>query len=171
MFFSDTAINIDPSAHELATIALMTSKMVKLFGMEPVIAMVSYANFGSSSNPRAKKVSEAVAYLHENHPEMIVDGELQTDFALNSKMLQDIFSFSKLAGKKVNTIIFPNLDAANITYKILKELNSAESIGPILMGMRKPVHILQLDASVDEIVNMTAIAVIDAQQKEKKIEI
>jgi malate dehydrogenase (oxaloacetate-decarboxylating)(NADP+) len=171
MFFSDTAINIDPSAQELATIAQMTAKTVRLFGMEPVIAMVSYANFGSSNNPRAKKVSEAVAYLHENYPDMIVDGELQTDFALNSKMLQDIFPFSKLAGRRVNTIIFPNLDSANITYKILKELNSTESIGPILMGMRKPVHILQLDASVDEIVSMTAIAVIDAQQKEKRTEV
>lgn len=171
MFFSDTAINIDPTAQELATIAQMTSRTVKLFGMEPVIAMVSYANFGSSHNPRAKKVSEAVAFLHENYPDMIVDGELQTDFALNGKMLQDIFPFSKLAGKRVNTIIFPNLDSANITYKILKELNETESIGPILMGMRKPVHILQLDASVDEIVNMTAIAVIDAQQKEKRAEV
>lgn len=171
MFFSDTAINIDPSAQELATIAQMTAKTVRLFGMEPVIAMVSYANFGSSNNPRAKKVSEAVAYLHENFPDMIVDGELQTDFALNSKMLQDIFPFSKLAGRRVNTIIFPNLDSANITYKILKELNATESIGPILMGMRKPVHILQLDASVDEIVSMTAIAVIDAQQKEKRTEV
>jgi malate dehydrogenase (oxaloacetate-decarboxylating)(NADP+) len=171
MFFSDTAINIDPSAQELATIAQMTAKTVRLFGMEPVIAMVSYANFGSSNNPRAKKVSEAVAYLHENFPDMIVDGELQTDFALNSKMLQDIFPFSKLAGRRVNTIIFPSLDSANITYKILKELNATESIGPILMGMRKPVHILQLDASVDEIVSMTAIAVIDAQQKEKRTEV
>ena len=99
---------------------------------------------------------------------MIVDGELQTDFALNSEMLQDIFPFSKLAGRRVNTLIFPNLDAANITYKLLKELNGAESIGPIMMGMRKPVHILQLDASVDEIVNMTAIAVVDAQEKSKR---
>ena len=99
---------------------------------------------------------------------MVVDGELQTDFALNQKMLQDIFPFSKLAGRKVNTLIFPNLDSANITYKLLKELNNAESIGPIMMGMRKPVHILQLGASVDEIVNMTAIAVIDAQEREKR---
>ena len=131
------------------------------------MAMVSYANFGSSTNERASKVREAVSYLHRYYPDMIVDGELQTDFALNSEMLQDIFPFSKLAGRKVNTLIFPNLDSANITYKLLKELNKADSIGPIMMGMRKPVHILQLDASVDEIVNMTAIAVIDAQQKEK----
>lgn len=169
MFLSDTSINIDPSAKDLAKIAQMTSKVVKMFGMEPVIAMTSYSNFGSSENERAKKVREAVSYLHRHHPNMIVDGELQTDFALNKEMLEEIFPFSKLAGRKVNTLIFPNLDSANITYKLLKELNKADSIGPILMGMRKPVHILQLGASVDEIVNMTAIAVIDAQQKERKI--
>lgn len=167
LFLSDTSINIDPSATDLATIAQMTAKTVKMFGLEPVIAMTSYSNFGSSTNPRATKVREAVAMLHKNYPEMLVDGELQTDFALNSQMIKDIFPFSKLAGKKINTLIFPNLDAANITYKLLKELNKADSIGPIMMGMRKPVHIIQLGASVDEIVNMTAIAVIDAQQKEK----
>ncbi|MDA0178286.1 NADP-dependent malic enzyme [Mesoflavibacter sp. HG96] len=167
MFLSDTAINIDPSAKDLARIAQMTAKTMKMFGLEPVMAMTSYSNFGSSTNERASKVREAVKYLHNSYPDLIVDGELQTDFALNSEMLQDIFPFSKLAGKKVNALIFPNLDAANITYKLLKELNKADSIGPIMMGMRKPVHILQLDASVDEIVSMAAIAVIDAQQKEK----
>ena len=135
--------------------------------MEPVMAMVSYSNFGSSENDNASKVREAVAYLHRHFPELAVDGELQTDFALNDAMLRERFPFSKLVGKKVNALVFPSLDAANITYKLLKELNDAESIGPIMMGMRKPVHILQLGASVDEIVNMTAISVIDAQQKEK----
>ncbi|WP_299115780.1 NADP-dependent malic enzyme [uncultured Winogradskyella sp.] len=168
MFLSDTSININPSAKDLARIARMTSRVTKMFGMEPVTAMISYSNFGSSENPRAEKVKEAVAFLHKAYPEMVVDGELQTDFALNSKMLQDIFPFSKLAGHKVNTLVFPNLDAANITYKLLKELNKTESIGPIMMGMAKPVHILQLGASVDEIVNMTAIAVIDAQEREKR---
>lgn len=167
MFLSDTAINVEPSAKDLARIAQMTAKTMKMFGLEPVMAMTSYSNFGSSTNPRASKVREAVGYLHRAYPDLIVDGELQTDFALNSQMLQDIFPFSKLAGKKVNALIFPNLDAANITYKLLKELNKADSIGPIMMGMKKPVHILQLDASVDEIVSMAAIAVIDAQQKEK----
>ena len=167
MFLSDTAINVDPSAKDLARIAQMTAKTMKMFGLEPVMAMTSYSNFGSSTNPRASKVREAVGYLHRAYPDLIVDGELQTDFALNSQMLQDIFPFSKLAGKKVNALVFPNLDAANITYKLLKELNKADSIGPIMMGMKKPVHILQLDASVDEIVSMAAIAVIDAQQKEK----
>lgn len=170
MFLSDTAININPSADDLAKIAYMTSKVVKMLGIEPVIAMTSYSNFGSSDNPSSKKVREAVNYLHETYPEMIVDGELQIDFALNSKMLQDIFPFSKLAGRKVNTLVFPNLDAANITYKLLKELNKAESIGPIMIGMNKPVHILQLDASVDEIVNMVTVAVVDAQEREKRLQ-
>ncbi|MUU79250.1 NADP-dependent malic enzyme [Winogradskyella endarachnes] len=168
MFLSDTSINIDPNAKDLAKIARMTARVTKMFGIEPVTAMISYSNFGSSDNPRAEKVKEAVSYLHKAYPEMIVDGELQTDFALNSKLLQDIFPFSKLAGKKVNTLVFPNLDAANITYKLLKELNNTESIGPIMMGMRKPVHILQLGASVDEIVNMAAISVIDAQERDRK---
>ncbi|MGS2727410.1 NADP-dependent malic enzyme [Psychroserpens sp. BH13MA-6] len=168
MFLSDTSININPSANDLTRIAQMTAGVVKMFGMEPVMAMISYSNFGSSKNQTAIKVREAVDYLHKRHPDLVVDGELQTDFALNKEMLQDIFPFSKLAGRKVNTLIFPNLESANITYKLLKELNKADSIGPIMMGMKKPVHILQLDASVDEIVNMTAIAVIDAQQKEKR---
>ncbi len=167
LFLSDTAININPSASDLTKIAQMTAGVVKMFGMEPVMAMISYSNFGSSKNQTATKVGEAVAYLHKRHPNLLVDGELQADFALNSEMLQDTFPFSKLAGKKVNTLIFPNLESGNITYKLLKELNQADSIGPIMMGMRKPIHILQLEASVDEIVNMTAIAVIDAQQKEK----
>ena len=167
MFLSDTSININPSAKDLIKIAQMTSGVVKMFGLKPVMAMTSYSNFGSSKDQTATKVREAVSYLHKRHPDLLVDGELQTDFALNSKMLQSIFPFSKLCGHKVNTLIFPNLESANITYKLLKELNKAESIGPIMMGLRKPVHILQLDASVDEIVNMTAIAVIDAQQKEK----
>ncbi|WP_179319014.1 NADP-dependent malic enzyme [Winogradskyella helgolandensis] len=168
MFLSDTSINIDPSAKDLAKIARMTSRVSKMFGIEAVTAMISYSNFGSSENPRAEKVREAVAYLHKAYPEMVVDGEIQSDFALNPKLLQDIFPFSKLAGRKVNTLIFPNLDAANITYKLLKELNHAESIGPIMMGMRKPVHILQLGASVDEMVNMTAIAVVDAQERDRR---
>ncbi|MFT5628099.1 MAG: malate dehydrogenase (oxaloacetate-decarboxylating)(NADP+) [Glaciecola sp.] len=168
MFLSDTSINVNPSAEDLTRIAQMTAGVVKMFGMEPVMAMISFSNFGSSKNQTATKVREAVEYLHKRHPNLAVDGELQTDFALNKELLEATFPFSKLAGKKVNTLIFPNLESANITYKLLKELNKADSIGPIMMGMKKPVHILQLHASVDEIVNMTAIAVIDAQQKEKQ---
>tara|TARA_R100000935_G_scaffold13736_2_gene27433 strand:- start:9584 stop:11881 length:2298 start_codon:yes stop_codon:yes gene_type:complete len=168
MFISDTSINIDPTAKELAKIAQMTNHTMKMFGLTPVIAMISYANFGSSKDPHAVKVREAVAYLHRSNPDMLVDGELQTDFALNSQMLQKKFPFSKLAGKKVNALIFPNLDSANSNYKLLKELNNVESIGPIMLGMKKPVHILQLGASVEEIVHMAAVAVVDAQQKEKR---
>ena len=169
MFLSDTAINVNPTADDLAKIAIMTAKTARMFGIEPVIAMVSYSNFGSSSNESATKVREAVAYLHENYPDMAIDGEVQADFALNPEMLKAKFPFSKLAGKKVNTLIFPNLEAANITYKLLKELNKVDSIGPIMLGLGKPVHIFQLGASVEEMVNMATIAVIDAQEKEKKI--
>jgi malate dehydrogenase (oxaloacetate-decarboxylating)(NADP+) len=168
MFMSDTAINTNPTSEELAKIAIMTAKVAKLFGVEPVIAMISFSNFGSSTNDSANKVREAVEYLHKNYPEMIIDGEIQADFALNPEMLSKKFPFSKLAGKKVNTLIFPNLESANITYKLLKELNKVDSIGPIMLGMGKPVHIFQLGASVEEMINMAAIAVIDAQELEKK---
>ena len=168
MFLSDTAINPNPSADDLAKIALMTAKTARMFGIEPVIAMISFSNFGSSSNPSTNKVRDAVKFLHENHPELQVDGEIQADFALNSEMLKNKFPFSKLAGKKVNTLIFPNLESANITYKLLKELYKVDSIGPIMLGMDKPVHIFQLGASVEEMVNMVAVAVVDAQEKEKR---
>jgi malate dehydrogenase (oxaloacetate-decarboxylating)(NADP+) len=168
LFFSDTSINIDPTAKELANIAQMTNYTMKMFGLKPVIAMISYANFGSSKDPHAAKVREAVQMLHKSNPDMIVDGEIQTDFALNSEMLKNKFPFSKLAGNKVNALIFPNLDSANSNYKLLKEQKGVESIGPIMLGMKKSAHIFQLGASVEEMVNMTAIAVVDAQQKEKR---
>ncbi|QYS91691.1 NADP-dependent malic enzyme [Flavobacterium covae] len=168
MFLADTAINPNPTAEDLAKIALMTARTIKLFGMEPVMAMVSFSNFGSSKDESASKVREAVAYLHTHHPDLIVDGEIQTDFALNPEMLKSKFPFSKLAGQKVNTLVFPNLESANITYKMLKELYKVESIGPIMLGLDKPVHIFQLGASVEEMVNMATIAVIDAQEKEKR---
>ncbi len=167
MFLADTSINIEPTARELAKITQMTALVTGMFGIEPVIAMLSYANFGSSKHERASKVSRAVKYLHKYYPGIIVDGELQSDFALNADLLQKKFPFSKLAGKKVNTLIFPSLESANITYKLMKEMDKSESIGPIMLGMKKPVHILQLGASVEEIINMTAVAVVDAQEKEK----
>ena len=167
MFLADTAINIDHSAEELAEIAVMTAKEVRAFGFEPIIAMLSFSNYGSSKHPQAKKVKEAVRLLHQNHPDLVVDGEIQADFALNQDMGANTFPFSKLANRRVNTLVFPNLDAANITYKLLKELHGAKSVGPVMLGLEKPIHILQLGASVEEIVNMTAIAVIDAQLREK----
>lgn len=169
IFLSDTAINPNPTAEDIAKIAVMTAKTVRMFGMEPVLALVSFSNFGSSTDPSAVKVREAAAILHANHPDLIVDGEIQADFALNPDMLKDKFPFSKLAGKKVNTLIFPNLEAANITYKLMKELDKVVSIGPIMMGMDKPVHIFQLGASVEEMVNMAAVAVVDAQEKEYRL--
>lgn len=169
LFVSDTAINPEPTADDLTRIALMTAKTARLFGIEPVIAMISFSNFGSSAHKNAVKVNQAVAYMHEHHPDLIVDGEIQADFALNSEMLKSRFPFSKLAGKKVNTLIFPDLASANITYKLIKELNKSVSIGPIMLGMDKPVHIFQLGASVEEMVNMAAIAVVDAQEKEKRL--
>ncbi len=168
IFISDTSINIEPTSNELANIALMTAYTVKMFGIEPNIAMVSYSNFGSSNDPKAKTVKKAIEILHEHHPDLAIDGELQVDFALNKRLRNSKFPFSKLNNKKVNTLIYPNLDAANATYKLIKELNSVDSIGPILMGLNKPAHIFQLGASVDEMVNMSAVAVVDAQRKEKK---
>ena len=165
LFLSDTSINVDPGPKELAKIAQMTAQTVKMFGLEPVVALLSYNNFGSSPYPQAKKVSQAVSYLHRMFPSLIADGPIQSDFALNNDMLKERFSFSIINNKKVNTLIFPSLDAANITYKIIKELDDTSSIGPILMGLQQSAHILQLGASVDEIVNMAAIAGIDAQEK------
>ena len=165
LFLSDTTINVEPSAKELAKITQMTAKTAELFGLEPVVALLSFSNFGSSRFPQAKKVSEAVAMLHRTNPDLLVDGPIQSDFALNKELLQNGFSFSSLSKKKVNILVFPNLDAANITYKLMKELNEALSVGPILMGLSEPIHVLQLGASVEEIVNMSAIAVIDAQSK------
>ena len=167
LFFSDTSINIDPSSKDLAIIAKMTSETVKMFGITPIIAMVSYSNFGSSTHPMASKVNQAVKYLHRYYPELNVDGEIQSDFALNKEMLSNKFEFSKLSGKNVNTLIFPNLDSANTNYKLVKELDKALSIGPIMMGMSKAAHIIQLGASVEEMVNMSALAVVDAQKKIK----
>ena len=168
LILSDTSINIDPNAEELAEITRMTANLGSAFGFNPVLALLSFSNFGSSNHPHATKVRDAIGILHDKYPELVVDGEIQTDFALNKSLRKSQFPFSLLGGQNVNTLIFPNLESANITYKLLKELHAAESIGPIMLGLRKAVHILQLGASVEEIVNMTAVAVIDAQEREKR---
>ena len=165
IFLSDTSININPGYNDLAYISIMTSNTAKMFGYNPVIAMLSFSNFGSSNHPMANKVERAVKFLRRSNPDLIVDGPIQSDFALNKMMLKNKFDDSKLGNQKVNVLVFPNLDAANITYKVIKELDGAKSIGPIMMGMDKPVHVLQLKASVEEIVNMSAIAVVDAQSR------
>ena len=165
IFLADTSININPKYNELGYIAILAAETAKMFGFDPIVAMLSYSNFGSSNDPMAKKVERAVTFLKRTVPELTVDGPVQSDFALNRSMLSNKFEFSKLSGQKVNVLVFPNLDSANITYKVIKEIDNALSIGPIMMGMDKPVHILQLKASVEEIVNMSAIAVVDAQNR------
>ncbi|NVJ88008.1 MAG: NADP-dependent malic enzyme [Flavobacteriaceae bacterium] len=167
IFLADTTININPSTDDLVKITQLTTKLVKMFGMKPNIAMLSFSNFGSSNKETSKKISNAVSYMHSNYPNVVVDGEIQADFALNPEMLAKEFPFSKLNGKKVNVLIFPNLESANITYKLLKQVDKAESIGPVILGLSKAVHVLQLGASVDEMVNMAALAAVDAQQREK----
>ena len=168
IFLADTTINVNPTAKDLVKISQMTSNLVKMFGMKPNTAMLSFSNFGSTKSESSQKIREAVSYIHRNFPNAIVDGEIQADFALNSEMLAKEFPFSKLNGKKVNVLIFPNLESANITYKLLKETQGAESIGPVILGLSKAAHIVQLGASVDEMVNMAALACVDAQQREKK---
>jgi malate dehydrogenase (oxaloacetate-decarboxylating)(NADP+) len=165
VFFADTTINVNPSSEELVEIALLTAKAVQQFNMKPRIAMLSFSNFGSSKDPQARKVRDAVTRLHEKFPGLIVDGEMQANFAFNKQMIGDNFPFSELARDGANTLIFPNLDAGNIAYKLLQEMGAAEAIGPVLLGMKKPVHILQLGSAVREIVNMVTIAVVDAQSR------
>lgn len=165
IFLADTTININPTAKDLAKITQLTSGLAKMFGVKPNIAMLGFSNFGSANSESSVKIREAVSYIHRNFPNVVVDGEIQADFAFNPTLLAKEFPFSKLNGKKVNVLIFPNLEAANITYKLMKQLDGVESVGPILMGMSKPVHIIQLGASVDEMVNMAAVAVVDAQNR------
>jgi len=162
-FFADTTMNADPTAEELADIAVLTANTVKQFNITPRIAMLSYSNFGSAEGEVPTKVSKAVRILHKNYPGLIVDGDIQANFATNNDLLKEQFPFSTLADKDVNTFIFPNLASGNIAYKLMQELGGAEAIGPVLMGLNKPVHVLQLGSSVREIVNMVTISVVDAQ--------
>lgn len=164
-FFADTTMNVEPTAQELVDITVLTAQAVRQFNIVPRIALLSYSNFGSADGVVPEKVREAVAILHRDYPGLIVDGDLQANFALNNELLKEVFPFSELVGKKVNTLIFPNLASGNIAYKMMQELGGAEAIGPILLGMKKPVHILQLGSSVREIVNMVTIAVMDAQSR------
>ncbi len=165
-FFSDTTVNIQPEARTLVDTTLLTAKSVENFNITPHIALVSYSNFGSIRDGSPGRVHEAINILHQEHPELIVDGEMQANFAFNPELRMSKFPFSKLGDKEVNTIIFPNLSAGNIAYKMMQEIGGAEVIGPILLGLGKPIHILQMESSVREIVNMAAIAVIDAGREE-----
>ena len=166
IFLSDATININPTAEELANIALLTARAVKFFGLEPSVAMLSYSNFGSAVSESSLKVREAVAYLHKNHPDLVVDGEIQADFALNPDKIAKNYPFSKLNnGKAANVLIFPNLEAANISYKLLKETEHLDTIGPVILGLTKPIHVATLGSTVDEMVNLATLAVIQAQSE------
>ena len=165
LFLADTTINLNPTAEELAEITVNVAKTIRKFQVNPRIALLSYSNFGSSPGEDAVKMGEAVKILHEKHPNIIVDGEVQANFALDSDMMNEKFSFSQIANRDVNTLIFPNLSAGNISYKLLQNMVDGDAVGPILIGLKKSIHILQLGASVREIVNMVKIAVIDAKNK------
>ncbi|AYN00268.1 NADP-dependent malic enzyme [Chryseobacterium sp. 3008163] len=166
IFFADTSINQNPTAEDLVNIAKMAEHTVKSFAIEPRIAMLGFENFAAISDT-SKKVAKAVSILHEKFPKMIVDGEIQPDFAMNADHLSD-YPFSKLGTTPANTFIFPNLESANLSYKIIRGMKVAQVIGPILMGLKQPVHVLQMRSSVDEIVNLATVAVLDAQRRESK---
>lgn len=165
IFLADTTINKNPTACEIAEITHNVAKTLRKFKVVPKIALLSYSNFGSAPGEDAEKMAEAVRILHENHPTLIVDGEVQANFALNNDLMNEKFSFSQLANKEVNTLIFPNLSSGNIAYKLLQEMTDSDAIGPILVGLKKSIHVLQMGSSVREIVNMVKVAVVDAQTK------
>jgi malate dehydrogenase (oxaloacetate-decarboxylating)(NADP+) len=165
LFLADTTINLNPSAEQIAEITANVAKTIRKFKVTPRIALLSYSNFGSSIGPDAEKMSKAVEILHDKYPSLVVDGEIQANFALNNDLLMEKFAFSHLANKQVNTLIFPNLSSGNITYKVLQEMIEGDAIGPVLVGLKKSVHILQLGSSVREIINMVKVAVVDAQNK------
>ena len=164
LFLADTTVNFNPTAEELSEITLMVAKEVRQFNITPRIAMLSYSNFGSSNSPEAKLVSDARKIIKQKMPSLIVDGEMQASVAFNNELMKENYPFCELVDKNVNTLIFPNLASGNIAYNLLKELDTADAIGPILLGLKKPVHILQLGSSVRSIVNMAMIAVVDAQK-------
>ena len=165
IFFADTTININPSVEEIVDITLLVAKTVKEYNIKPKIALLSYSNFGSNQGSDAIKMREATKALHKKHPEIVVDGELQANFAVNKELRNDFFPFSLLSGQNTNTLIFPNLSAGNIAYKLVKEMSNQETIGPILLGMKKPVHVLQIGSSVREILNMITLGVVDVQNR------
>jgi len=166
-FITDTLINRHPSTEVLIDIARLTQDAVKFFAHEPVMAMLSYSNFGSDKQGSPLKVHDAIDYLHKNYPDMMVDGEMQVNFALDKKLRDDMYPFNKLKGKDVNTLIFPNLSSANSAYKLLDTLGISETIGPIQMGLNKPIHFTDVESSTRDILNLTTVAVVDAIVQEQ----
>jgi len=167
IFLADTTVNFNPNAEELADIAMMVAKEVRNFNITPRIAMLSYSNFGSSDSEEAKIVAEATRILKQRNPSLIVDGEMQASMAFNKEILKDNYGFSDLVDEDVNVLIFPNLTSGNVAYNLLREIGGADAIGPILLGLKKPVHVLQLGSSVRSIINMALVAVVDAQLKSR----
>lgn len=165
LFLADTTINKNPTAEDIAEITSNVAKTIRKFKVTPRVALLSYSNFGSSPGEDPSKMAKAVRLIKENDPNLIVDGELQANFALNSSLMNEKFSFSDLANKKVNTLIFPNLSSGNIAYKLLQEMTEGDAIGPVLVGLKKSIHVLQMGSSVREIINMVKVAVVDAQNK------
>lgn len=165
-FFADCTVNVNPNAEQLAEIAISAANAVKAFDVVPKIAMLSFSNFGSAEYPESLKVKEAVKIVKSKMPELIIDGEMQADTAVVPEILDKTFPFTSIKGG-ANVLVFPSLDAANIAYKLMARIGQATVIGPILMGMKKPVHVLQRGATVDDIYNMTAIAVVEAQTIKK----
>lgn len=165
LFLADATVNFHPTAEEIADITQMVEKEVRSFNIQPRIALLSYSNFGSSQTPEAKMMAEARNILKQREPHLVVDGEMQGILAFNNELLKENYPFSELVGKDVNTLIFPNLSSGNIAFNLIKEVGGADAIGPVLLGMKKPVHVLQLGSSVRGILNMTLIAVLDAQMK------
>ena len=168
MFFADTTINLDPTVEDLVQMVLNVADTVRRTNITPKVALLSYSNFGSSNGPDAVKMAKASAILRKEHPELVVDGEIQANFALNPEQLAESFPFSDLVGHRANVFIFPNLAAGNITYKMLQSFGAAEAIGPMLIGTKKSAHVLQLGASVREIVNMATLAAVDARTRKSK---
>lgn len=167
LFLADTTVNFNPTAEELAEITLMVAREVKHFNITPRIAMLSYSNFGSSNSPEAKLVAHAREIVKQKMPSLIVDGEMQASVAFSNELIKENYPFSELVDQEVNTLIFPNLASGNIAYNLMKELDIADAVGPVLLGLKKPVHVLQLGSSVRSIFNMALIAVVDAQIKSK----
>ena len=165
LFLADTTINKNPTAEDIAEITSNVAKTIRKFKVTPRVALLSYSNFGSSPGDDPSKMAKAVKLIKENDPNLVVDGELQANFALNNALMNEKFSFSDLANKKVNTLIFPNLSAGNIAYKLLQEMTEGDAIGPVLVGLKKSIHVLQMGSSVREIINMVKVAVVDAQNK------
>ena len=165
LFLADTTINLNPTAKDIAEITSNVAKTIRNFKITPRVALLSYSNFGSAIGDDAKKMSEAVTIIKSKDPNLIIDGEVQANFALNNTLMNEQFSFSTLANKKVNTLIFPNLSSGNIAYKLLQEMIEGDAVGPVLVGLKKSIHVLQMGSSVREIINMVKVAVVDAQKK------